>query len=153
MRNGTWSIGTDPDMDIQISAKTVDLEHAIIKVYDEKVFITALNTKHKTIVVRNDKKIAVNEYEQLLENDIVYLGRKKYELTTLIDYINQIEGAKINSDDLNGVNKQQITPAMEEKQITQEVPLIRRIRCYECSTVLNIDYSCYSCGSTKHKER
>jgi hypothetical protein len=41
---------------------------------------------------------------------------------------------------------------MEEKALEEEIPLIRRVRCFDCSTVLNIDYSCYLCGSTKHKE-
>lgn len=153
MKNGSWSFGSSDDVDITIAAKTVSKEHAVIKYYDEKYYVTDINSKHKTTIIRGDNKINVVELEQLLLKDIIYIGRKKFTLQTLIKLINEFEGAKVKTDEDYGVDKQDITAAMEEKVLKEDIPLIRRVRCFDCSTVLNIDYSCYLCGSNKHKER
>ncbi|RLA83271.1 MAG: hypothetical protein DRG78_04845 [Epsilonproteobacteria bacterium] len=153
MKNGSWSVGSSDAVDITISAKTVNKEHAVVKYYNEKYYVTDMNSKNKTTIIRGDNKINVVELEQLLPNDIIYIGRKKFSLSILIKLINEFEGSKIETDEDYGVDKQDVTPAMEEKVLKDEIPLIRRVRCFDCSTVLNIDYGCYLCGSNKHKER
>jgi pSer/pThr/pTyr-binding forkhead associated (FHA) protein len=57
MKIGSWSVGSSADADITVFAKTVNKEHAVIKYYDKKYYLTNINSKHKTTIVRGDNKL------------------------------------------------------------------------------------------------
>jgi pSer/pThr/pTyr-binding forkhead associated (FHA) protein len=135
MREKKWIIGRKSiaKADILFNEETISAKHAVLKFEDGKFFIIDNNSTNGSYVVRNDMKVSLKNFMEVLPSDFFVFGNYKLSSDELI--------SKAIQDDPDNMAKQEKTSG-------------KIIRCAECFNPIDSNDICPSCKCDKHlKER
>jgi len=171
MQNKAWSIGRldSNRCDILLQGDSISSVHATLNFQNGRFFVIDNDSTNGTYIIRDNQKYSITEHTEIYPSDIVLFGQSEYRLDDLIEHSNQVEGTSTNSlvvvegmsaSAKNNYQSQgivkvvlasEISPKQDSKVLDKE-DNSKKIRCYECTTVISINKPCHECGSQEHME-
>jgi hypothetical protein len=176
MQNKAWSIGRidSNKCDILLQGDSISGIHATLNFQDGRFYLIDNDSTNGTYILRDGQKYEITKHTEIYPRDTIIFSQSEYQLDDLIEYSEQVQGTSTNSlivvsgisvnsgyenndNDLSNSTVRQVELASQnnsKKDYRKDRidDKTKKIRCFECTTVIPINKPCSQCGSDKHME-